>query len=487
MGKSIQTKIMLFSGTLLLSVLICQILFGVFLFRSYYTHLKKSEVEKLFLNLKQNYSDDPDIISDMIQEAENAYNINVQISDGTKVIYGGRGFNLFVRTQNSLNWDMLYSLEPEVTISKMPELANLLKWAQSRLGNIVLMGKFEYNGGWRYVRITSPIEAIDASVSAFTKVNAIIAVIILFIGVAGSLIFAKRFSAPIQRIEEVARNVALLNFDTQADENISISELDSLSKSINTMSNKLKSLISDLQISNAKLQEDVNAQKRLDKMRREFIANVSHELKSPLHLLMMYCGNLKHNIDNIDKDYYCDTIIEEVNRMNDMVKSLLDLSAIENGLSKIKSERLNFSRLVESVTSKMSVLFEGLSESVNIEKEIFIEGDSHYLEQAIKNYVTNAISHTPNGGRIEIRLKQQGDKAVFAVFNEGDSILPEDMMQIWESFYKTDKARVRMEENHSGLGLYIVKTIITAHSGEYGVRNTENGVEFWFSLPVSTD
>ena len=484
MGKSIQSKIVFFSATLLLSVLICQILFGLFLFRSYYTNLKKTEVEELFYNLKQNYSDDPEKISNITQKAENAYNINVQITDGTKVIYGGSGLNIFRRLQELLNRDMLYSTEPEAIISTMPRLSNITQLAQSRMGNIVLLGKFEYSGGWRYIRIISPIEAIDASVAAFTKVNAMISVVILLIGVAGSVIFAKRFSTPIKKIDEVARNVALLNFDVKADENISTSELGSLSKSINAMSDKLKSLISDLQASNAKLQEDVNAQKRLDKMRREFVANVSHELKSPLHLLMMYCGNLKHNIDNIDKDYYCDTIIEEANRMNDMVNSLLDLSALENGLSKINMERLNLSSLVEAVTSKMSVLFEGLTVSINIEKEIFVDGDSHYLEQAVKNYVTNAVSHTPAEGRISVSLNRQEDRAVFTVFNEGEHILPEDMAHIWESFYKKDRARVRKEESHSGLGLYIVKTIITAHNGEYGARNTEKGVEFWFSLSV---
>ncbi|NLU51774.1 MAG: HAMP domain-containing protein [Clostridiaceae bacterium] len=483
MKKSIQSRIMFYSGALLLSVLICQIIFSVFLFRSYYTNLKKSEVEKLFYELKENYSDDPDTISSIIQKAQDAYNINVHITDGKKVIYG-RGLNVVSRVLSGRGLEMIYSLEPKATISSISERANISQWAQARLGSIVLMGKFKYNGGWRYVRITSPIEAIDASVAAFTKVNAVISVLILIIGVAGSLIFARRISRPIREIEEVARNVALLNFDVHADENTSTSELGSLSKSINAMSDKLKSLITDLQASNAKLKEDVDAQKRLDRMRRDFVANVSHELKSPLHLLMMYCENLKHNINNIDKDYYCDTIIEEVNRMNDMVMSLLDLSALENGLSRIKTERVDLSGLVDSVTTKLSVLFDGLSERVSIESGVCIDGDSHYLEQAIKNYVTNAVSHTPVGGRISISLRRQGDKALFTVFNEGEHIRREDMEHIWESFYKTDKARVRTEEKHSGLGLYIVKTIISAHNGEYGARNVDNGVEFWFSLPV---
>ncbi|HEY8436120.1 MAG TPA: HAMP domain-containing sensor histidine kinase, partial [Haloplasmataceae bacterium] len=350
--------------------------------------------------------------------------------------------------------------------------------------NIILTGKFEYDDGWRYVRITTSVEAIEASIAALTKVNTFIAVLVLVIGIIGSYIFARRFSRPIQKIQDVARNVALLNFEARADENLSTSELRDLSVSINAMSNKLKSLISDLQASNEKLQADVDYQKRLDRMRREFVANVSHELKTPLHLILMYSENLKNNIENIDKDYYCDTIIEETKRLNDMVKSLLDLSAIENGLTKMYMEELDLSDFAECTVSKMTVLFEGLSTNVGIEKGISVVGDGKYLEQAMKNFIVNAVSHTPVGGSISVELKQWDGKAVFSVFNEGSPIAEADIPQIWESFYKTDKARVRTDENHSGLGLYVVKTIIEAHGGEYGVRNAENGVEFWFSLPI---
>jgi len=158
---------------------------------------------------------------------------------------------------------------------------------------------------------------------------------------------------------------------------------------------------------------------------------------------------------------------------------------MEAAVIRVESPKLTWydlSSLVESVTSKMRVMFEGLLVRVSIEKDIFVDGDSHYLEQAIKNYVMNAVSHTPTGGHISISLYRQGDKALFSVFNEGDHISQDDMVHIWESFYKTDKSRVRMEESHYGLGLYIVKTIISAHGGEYGMRNTEKGVEFWFSL-----
>jgi len=356
---------------------------------------------------------------------------------------------------------------------------------QTSTETIVLTGRFEYGGTYRYIRITAPVESIDASVSAMTRINAVIAGFVLLIGIIGSFIFAKSFSKPIQSLKEVAQNVSLLNFDVRADEGLSTTELRDLSCSINVMADKLESLITDLQASNEKLQADVDYQKRIDGMRREFVANVSHELKTPLHLLLMYGENLKNNIDGIDKEYYCNTIIDETNRFSGMVKSLLDISAIENGLAKMSMETFNFSDHSEYVATKMSVLFEGLDVSMDIEKNIFVDGDEQYLGQAVENYIANAVSHTPGNGRISIRLRQGEGSAVFSVFNEGSHISEEDLPRIWESFYKTDKARVRTDENHSGLGLYVVKTIVQAHGGDYGANNIDNGVEFWLSLATA--
>ena len=495
-GITIQAKIIIFSCSLLLSVVILQIFFSIFLSKTYYTNLKKSQVETLFLNLKNNYSDDEEIIQGITQYAVNAYNINVQIFSDSGVIYGNLIFN-FTRTRSnssgrntealSQQRNLRYSPEPKAEIQKMPELPrmanrpNMPNFPRLNNENIILTGRFEYQGDNRYVRITTPVESIDASVAAIARVNTAIAAFVLIIGIAGSVIFAKNFSGSIQSIKEAAKDISLLNFNIRADENVTTLELRDLSGSINTMSDKLKSLILDLKISNDKLQADVDNQKRLDKMRREFVANVSHELKSPLHLLLMYTENLKNNVNGIDKDYYCNTIIEETNRLNDMVKSLLDLSAIENGLSKMKKEKINFSEFTEYILSKMALLFENLTINISVEKEIFIEGDIRYIEQAIKNYILNAVSHTADNGRISVELKHHDNKAVFSVFNQGSLIADEDISQIWESFYRADKARAR-DENHSGLGLYVVKTIIQAHTGAYGVQNKEDGVEFWFAL-----
>ena len=499
MLKTIKARIIIFSCILLMSVALCQILFSVFLSRGYYTRLKMTEVEKLFYDLKKNYSDDLSVIQNITRQAENTHNIRVQIFSGNELIYG-MGLNILPPGFNYLNPSGSYSTEPKAAILKAPDMTqmpnrqnmpdlpnmrnmrNMRNLPQTNTENIILTGKFEHNGAPRFVRIMTSVEAIDASVAAITRINTIIAASVLFLGIIGSFVFAKMFSRPVHNIQEVARSVSLLNFNSRADENLSTVELRDLSCSINSMSDRLKELFYDLQKSNEKLKADVDYQKRLDKMRREFVANVSHELKTPLHLLLTYSENLKNNTEGIDKDYYCDTIIAETNRLNDMVKSLLDLSAIENGLERMKMEELDLSDLAANVVSKMSILLGEINVDVNIRESVFVDGDSQYLENVIKNFIMNAVSHTSPGGRVSIDLSLHNNKAVFSVFNEGSIIDEEDLAQIWESFYKADKARVRTDESHIGLGLYIVKTIIRSHGGECGVKNRENGVIFWFSL-----
>jgi signal transduction histidine kinase len=278
--------------------------------------------------------------------------------------------------------------------------------------------------------------------------------------------------------------VAALKFDIKADESIGAAELSQLSVSINIMAERLEAMIVDLKEKNERLRGDIDKQLRLDKMRREFVANVSHELKTPLCLLQIYSENLKNNIDAVDKDFYCDTIIEEVGKLDCMAKSLLDLSSIENGLSGVKPAPLNFPELCGRILSAADVLFTAVRPEISIQEGLSVMGDAYYLEQAVKNYLTNALSHTPPGGRLSVSLRRAGQSAVFSVFNEGNPIDKADAEQIWESFYKADKARVRDKDNHTGLGLYIVKTIINAHGGAYGLINQEAGVTFWFSLPL---
>lgn len=483
---SIKAYIIILTSAVIIAVLASQLVFSVFFSTSYYTFVRKNEIKDLFYYIKSIYTDDTEALFNEINLRGYDYNIIIFDNQGNAVsnrfalarpteFFESRSERIYFGATNEF---FNFSENPEAELNAMIAGGNVSE-------NIVLSGKFNYGTGERYVLIQMPVQSIEESVSIISGANAVISIFVLLAGVISAVIFSSRFSKPIRHIQDVARSVSELDFSGKANENLSVNELNNLAASINAMSNRLSGLISDLRDKNERLNRDIDYQKRLDLMRRTFIANVSHELKTPLCLLQLYCENLRNSSLEIDRGYYLDTIVSEVENMDVMVKNMLRLSLVENGLSEISLLKINLSDFTESLARKMYPYFKNAVYDVEVEKGINVCGDMHYLEQAFKNYITNAAAHTKEGGKILVRLKKSNDNARFSVYNEGNAIPEEDLSQIWESFYKTDKSRVRENgEIHAGLGLYIVKTVIEAHGGAYGVSNKENGVEFWIELKI---
>jgi signal transduction histidine kinase len=469
---------LLFTCALILATLLCQQVFMVFFSGSVLIEQKKATVNRLFDALPKNYSDDPDFIYSLTEKAEGD-NIDILIFSDRGLVYSSRNIEIPPVRQR------LLFIGP-FDRAAFPEDARA-QVAQRRPGGetmILLNGRFDYRGEARYAVIETPVESIETGVRLLSWANLRISVIILLLGIVCALVFSRRFSRPLREVGAVAQNVANLRFDARAPENLSTVELSELSVSINAMAERLKYMIADLKDKNERLQSDIDRQLHLDRMRREFVANVSHEFKTPLCLLQLYSENLKNNIDAADKDFYCDTIIDEVNKLDAMAKSLLDISSLENGLSVMQTEAIDLSGFCADLLARMGVLFGNIRLETDIQEALCIEGDGHYIEQAVKNYVMNAVSHTAAGGRVCVSLKRSGSHAFFAVFNEGRPIAREDADRVWESFYKTDRARARAEENHAGLGRYIVTTGVEAHDGTYGLLNRAGGVTLWFMLPL---
>lgn len=199
----------------------------------------------------------------------------------------------------------------------------------------------------------------------------------------------------------------------------------------------------------------------------------------------MYCENLKNNLPNIDKYFYYDVIIDESKRLSGLVKKLLDISSLENGLTKMQYDTFNFSNLCHRLCAKKQVLFDNQKITLlkSIQDDLFVLGDAFYLEQALTNYLDNAIAHTPSQKIVKVSVYTEKASLVCSVFNEGSTISIDDESRIWESFYKIDKAHTPTVQTHAGLGLYIVRTIINAHAGQYGINRLDDGIEFWFLLP----
>ncbi|SDM76819.1 sensor histidine kinase [Lachnospira pectinoschiza] len=340
------------------------------------------------------------------------------------------------------------------------------------------------NGDSIIVRL--PIQSIKDNIEISNTLIRYVGLSVLAIGVIAVFIFSAYISKPIKQLAHISERMSELDFNvryTGKDKG----EVGLLGHSMNNMSAKLEDNISRLKSANLELKRDIDKKEQIEKMRTDFLSNVSHELKTPIALIQGYAEGLKDGIadDKESRDFYLDVITDEANKMSVMVKRLLTLNQLEFGDDELVMERFNINDLLQSVVNANSlrakqndikIIYE--SSDINID----VWGDEYKIEEVVTNYITNAINHCANEKEIRVKLERPDDKNVrVSVFNTGNPIPAEDIDRIWEKFYKVDKARTR-EYGGNGIGLSIVKAIMTSMGKGYGARNVSNGVEFWFDL-----
>ena len=222
-------------------------------------------------------------------------------------------------------------------------------------------------------------------------------------------------------------------------------------------------------------------------MRKEFLANVSHELKTPIALIQGYAEGLKEGIndDAESREFYCDVIMDESAKMNNMVKKLLTLNQLEFGNDVVTMERFDIVALIRNYIQSADILVKQNEATVNFDETdpVYVWGDEFKTEEVVMNYFSNALNHLDGDRVVDIKLKKQDKTVRISVFNTGIPIPEDSLPHLWEKFYKVDKARTR-EYGGSGVGLSIVKAIQDSIHQKYGVINYENGVEFWFEMEL---
>lgn len=342
---------------------------------------------------------------------------------------------------------------------------------------------YKMNNG-EYIFIFKPNEAIAESASIAAKFSLFSGLITIILGVVYALFFSAKFTKPILLINENAKKIAKLEFNEECVIE-SDDEIGELGKSINIMSGKLSGVIAELRQSNLKLEKEIEYERSMEKMRKEFVSSVSHELRTPISLIRGYAEGLKYSIMDReeDKEFYCDVIVDEAGKMTKLISDLLDLAQIESGTYKIEKSDINISEILEVIVNKYYLLFKekGITINFDIEEEIWIKGDKVRIEQVISNFINNGVNHIDGEKRIEIGLKTNGKNIRISIFNTGKNIPKDAENRIWESFYKVDKARSR-DYGGVGLGLSIVSGILKLHNGKYGFVNKDNGVEFWMEI-----
>ncbi len=334
-----------------------------------------------------------------------------------------------------------------------------------------------------------PLAGIRDSVALSNRFTTFVGLVAL---VAGSIMMyfaTKRVTGPLMKLAALSERMSNLDFDVhyQDDEQ---DEIGVLGRSMNTLSEKLKETIGELKEANQQLQHDIEEKIQIDEMRKDFIANVSHELKTPIALIQGYAEGLAEGLadDPESRDYYCEVIMDESKKMNKMVKQLLTLTALEFGNDSPAMEEFDIVELIGDLVSSTRILLQQNQAEVVWEQTepILVLADEFKIEEVLTNYLNNAMNHLGGQRQIRIRAKQEGSKVTVSVFNNGTPIPEEDLPNLWIKFYKVDKARTRAYGG-SGIGLSIVKAITDAHHQECGVNNADDGVEFWFTMQAARE
>ena len=305
--------------------------------------------------------------------------------------------------------------------------------------------------------------------------------------VFGSLLIwwlSRRISEPILELTDISRRMTELDFNAKFTSG-SDNEIGVLGAHMNEMSENLEKTISELKTANNELQRDIEQKTQIDEMRKEFLSNVSHELKTPIALIQGYAEGLKEciNDDAESRDFYCEVIMDEAQKMNTMVKNLLSLNQLEFGNDVVTMERFDIVALIRNVLNSSKILMDQKEIHLIFKEEepVYVWADEFKIEEVVTNYISNAIHHCEFDKVIEVKIQREDSLVRVSVFNTGQPIPEEDLDKVWIKFFKVDKARTR-EYGGSGIGLSIVKAIMDSLHRECGVRNYDNGVEFWFEL-----
>ena len=339
------------------------------------------------------------------------------------------------------------------------------------------------DNGFFYL-IRSPLESIRESVYISNSFYFYVGIAIIVVSGILIWVITRRITNPISELTALSSRMSNLDFDAKYRSRAG-NEIDELGENFNRMSEELEKTISELKSANNQLQKDIENKIRIDRQRTEFLNNVSHELKTPIALVQGYAEGLKENIseDPESREFYCDVIMDEASKMNKLVKNLLTLNQLEEGRDEMAMERFDIVSLIRGVLQSMDIMIQQKEAKVSFRAEtpVYVWADEFKIEEVVTNYVSNALNHLEGDREVEICVHPEDGRVKVTVFNTGTPIPEEDLPNLWNKFYKVDKARTR-EYGGSGIGLSIVKAIIEGLNQEYGVKNYDNGVEFWFTL-----
>ncbi|MED3324518.1 HAMP domain-containing sensor histidine kinase [Bacillus thuringiensis] len=320
----------------------------------------------------------------------------------------------------------------------------------------------------------SSLQPITKATDLMSDYYIYIIAFVLVLSLIVSFYYSRIITKPLLKINEATKKIMGFEFEDQLSIK-SKNEIGELSSNINQLSERMKGYIDQLK-------EDLEKEKKLEQTRKDFIAGVSHELKTPLSVMQVSASMLQDGIAPEMNHYYWEALEKEIEKMNVLIDEMLNLAKYESGTYQIQMEQVYIGKLIQQVKKELQDQIK--EKSLEIKTHIDdarVKGKTNLLEQVITNLFTNAIRYTDTKQMIVIEVIEEEHGVYIGFENKGSHIAEENIEKIWEQFYRVDKSRKRVCGG-TGLGLSIVKNIFELHDAEYGVTNTEDGVLFYFRL-----
>lgn len=479
MKLSIKTKLFLVITAVFSINIAAVLLFGGTFLERYYVWSVEQNLVSDAADIKFDYTQDRfDLLTGQLQQcAMNNISVLIYRRDSNQIIYstvhsqtdssvlGGIDARQWI--SQAMQENIFWQLEQQNPIVK--EENNTLS------DSIYLYSKMNQN---TYLFMETPREHIETIAGIAMRFFLLVCLFTWLIGIVAVYFVSKRIAKPIRQIDFVAQRISAMDFSDRCEIHTG-DEMEELSNSVNKMAEELSKNI-DL------LRKDLEREEQTNRIRQEFVANVSHDFKTPLSLITAYTEALKDG--SMNEQEVCEVLTEQCGRMNRLVTQMLTLSQLESGMIRYDMSVFSLNELLRTVMQEFRLILQqqDIAFFEQIEEEYIVCGDYYRIEQVVTNLFENALKYVDERHRVWLRVFRE-DAQIFVVI--GNSHLPlseEEQQNVFEIFYRVDSSRENTKKGH-GIGLAIVKSIVQAHQGSYGVNNCEDGVEFWFTLCEASD
>lgn len=356
------------------------------------------------------------------------------------------------------------------------------------MDSILLVRPVTKHGNVRqWIFATASLEPVAQSWAVMKNYNAYVLTAGILCLLLVTIVYSRLIARPLIHLNQIADRMARLDFSIRS-RVTSKDELGSLAISLNALGDRLGQSLDELQSANAKLNADMEQERRIARARSDFVSGISHELKTPVSIIRGYAEMLSGGLSADKAHHYANVIFEESQRLDTMLSDMLDHAMLESGNYNLNKQAFIINELISDLIEKLAyhTRRDGIQVTfLAVVEKIRVEADKKRIEQVLINLLSNAIRHTGPNGAIEIMLETRYGNAWVSIENCGSPIPENKLTEIWNAFYRTEESRDR-RMGGTGLGLSVVKNILTLHESEFGARNTDSGVAFFFSLNLAS-